>query len=351
CLASLPEELQEMIATYLTQHDFALCARVCQAWQRFFTPLVWRHVETNPNFMRKLSWDDTFLQSARSGALKTHGQWIQSICLGCYPDFIQKFLLYSPATFPRLTSLTFCNPERDDVIEDFISRASRGSGLKRLDIVGFSGFADFGGGATDALLLHASTLEVLRLDMVPAASSKDIQQLLSSAPKLREFDIIGHERDTDNDEIFLDARDVVSSDWVCTGLEVFACRIGGIPRPDITRQIDGEPASKYVKSGTLQESIDLHRGVYAQLGRLTRLRELTLGVSIKATWGYNSRTNERFRLYDCPAMSLASGMDMLKELRQLESVRLRDMEVSIMDDEERAWSKEHWPKVEVEWDR
>ncbi|KAG0372029.1 hypothetical protein BGX24_000845 [Mortierella sp. AD032] len=282
---------------------------------------------------------------AHSDSLRTHGQWVQSISLAGYADFIQEFLQHSPARYPKLVSLEFINPESDSLIKDFITRASSagsgGGGLKRLVISGFDGFDDFGGGATDALLLHASTLEVVRLDMMPGMSSKDIQQLLSSAPNLREFDIAGDQRDIEYEGLFLDARDMISSEWVCTKLEIFACRIGGIPRPDITGDINGKPASKYLKSGTIEESMELHRGVYSQLARLTRLREVTLGLRIKAAWGQGG-TNERYRLYDCPAMSLASGMGVLRGLKELETVCLDDME-----DEDKEWVKEHWPKVNM----
>ncbi|KAF8934771.1 hypothetical protein BGZ47_010211, partial [Haplosporangium gracile] len=100
--------------------------------------------------------------------------------------------------------------------------------LRLLDICGFQGFDDFGACSTDALLEHASTLEVVQLDMMPSMSSKTIQQFLCSAAHLKEFSIIGDERDPDNEDLFLNAHDVVSSHWVCTELKVFGCQIGGI---------------------------------------------------------------------------------------------------------------------------
>ncbi|KAF9139460.1 hypothetical protein BGX30_007926 [Mortierella sp. GBA39] len=353
--SSLPEELQVMVASYIPQHDAAVCLRVCRAWRQIFTPFVWRHIETRASIGRKDDWDTTFLESARSGSLKTHGQWIQSISLGCYPDFIEKFLDLSPETFPRLTSLSFSNPESDSLIESFIRKApssaveNNGSGLRTLEIGGFEGFGDFGGGSTDALLEHASTLEVVRLDMMPCMSSKSIQQFLCSAARLKEFSIIGGSRDRDNEDLFLDAHDVVSPDWVCTELEVFGCQIGGIPRPDITQDIAGKPAIEYIKEGTHQESLDLQRGVYSQLGRLTKLRELILGVTVVPRWGDNYITEERHRQYDCLAMTVESGLDLLKDLKELKSVVMHNMEVSICDDKEEAWVKKNWPKVDQIW--
>ncbi|KAG0273292.1 hypothetical protein BGZ95_010888 [Linnemannia exigua] len=328
-----------MVASHLKQRDYTACVRVSQAWKQLFTPFIWRHIDIGHEKFRKMTQSD---------GLRTHGQWTQSIYLGGYEDLVKEFLEHSPERYPTLMNLSIPNPMCDSLIEDFIAKASpagSGRGLRKLEISGFEGFADFAGGATDALLLHASTLEILRLDMMPCMSSEDIQQLLTSAPNLKEFDIAGGERDPDNDDMFLDARVMVSSEWVCTKLEIFACRIGGIPRPDITRLINRQPASGYVKSGTLEESMELHKGVYSQLARLTKLKELRLGARLKSTWGWSYESSERDRLYDCPAMSLASGMGVLKELKELETVCLNDMEVSVMRDKEEEWIKEHWPKV------
>lgn len=340
-----------MVASYLSQHNAAICLRVCQAWRRVFTPFAWRHIETKSSTGRKVDWEISFLESARSGSLKTHGQWIQSISLSCYPDFIKEFLNLSPETFPRLTSLSFSNPECDSLIATFISKApsspagNNGFGLRTLEIGGFEGFGDFGESSAGALLEHASTLEVVQLDMMPCMSSKSIQQFLCSAAHLKEFNIIGGFRDPDNVDLFLDAHDVISTDWVCTELEVFACVIGGIPRPDITQKIAGEPAIDYIKEGTHQESLDLQRAVYSQLGRLTKLRELILGVTVRSSWQSYGRRNERYWQHDCLAMTVESGLDLLKDLKELKSVVLDDMVMFISHDEEKAWVKKNWPKV------
>lgn len=345
---SLPEELQAMVASYLPRRCTAICLRVCQAWRRIFTPHVWRHIKTGSSS----DWDTTFLESARSGSLKTHGQWIESISLGCDSDVIREFLDLSPETFPRLKFLDFYNPECDSLIASFIRKAppsaveGDGSGLRKLEIDGFDGFDGFCNLSAKALLEHASTLEVVRLDMMPVMSSKSIQQFLCTARHLIVFDIGGHERDLDNEELFLDAHDVGSSDWVCTELEVFNCRIGGIPRPDITRQIAGRPATDFIKEGTLQESLDLQRRVYSQLGRLTKLSKLILGVAVKSFWGkYEGGNQDQYWQHDCLAMTLESGLGLLKDLKELERVVLDDMEVSISLNEEKAWVKTNWPKV------
>ncbi|KAG0056156.1 hypothetical protein BGZ89_002186, partial [Linnemannia elongata] len=294
---SLPEELQVMVASYLPQHNAAICLRVCQAWRRIFTPFVWRHIKSKSSTGRTVDWEISFLESTRSGSLKTQGQWIQSIDLDCHPDVIEEFLDLSPETFPRLTSLSFKNPKCGLLISSFIVKApvGNGSGLRTLEIHGFEQVGDFERYSAQALLEHASTLEVARL------------------------------RDRDGEDSFLDAHDVVSRDWVCTELEVFGCPIRGIPRPDIT-EIAGEPAYDFIKKGTKQESLDLQRGVYLQLGRLTKLRKLILGVGVLPRQGDNYLKRQRDYQHDCLAMTFESGLDLLKDLKELETVDLREMD-------------------------
>ncbi|KAH7057935.1 hypothetical protein BKA57DRAFT_519135 [Linnemannia elongata] len=343
---SLPEELQVMVASYLPQHNAAICLRVCQAWRRIFTPFVWRHIKSKSSTGRTVEWEISFLESTRSGSLKTHGQWIQSIDLDCHPDVIEEFLDLSPETFPRLTSLSFKNPKCGLLISSFIEKApvGNGSGLRTLEMHGFEKVGDFERYSAQALLEHASTLEVVRFDMMPCLSSESIQQFLCSAVHLREFNIIGGLRDRDGEDSFLDAHDVVSRDWACTELEVFGCPIRGIPQPDIT-EIAGEPAYDFIKKGTKQESLDLQRGVYLQLDRLTKLRKLILGVGVLPRQGDNYLKRQRDYQHDCLAMTFESGLDLLKDLKELETVDLREMDVFIQCLGVSAWIKKNLPKV------
>ncbi|KAK5827645.1 hypothetical protein F5H01DRAFT_362096 [Linnemannia elongata] len=343
---SFPEELQVMVASYLSQHDTAICLRVCQAWRRIFTPFDWRHIEAKFYTGRTVEWEIPFMESARSGSLKTYGRWIQSIDLNCDPDFIEEFLDLSPETFPRLTSLSFYNPKCEILISSFIEKAAvgNGSGLRTLEIHGLEEVGDFELYSAQALLGHASTLEVVQLDMMPCMSSESIQQFLCSAFHLKEFNIIGSLRDRDGEDSFLDAHDVVSRDWVCTELEVFGSPIRGIPRPDIT-EIAGEPVSDFIKKGTKQESLDLQRGVYLRLGRLTKLRKLILGVGVLPRRGDNYLKRQRNYQHDCLAMTVESGLDLLKDLKELETVDLREMDVFIQCLGVSAWIKKNWPKV------
>lgn len=116
------------------------------------------------------------------------------------------------------------------------------------------------------------------------------------------------------------------------------------PPPRHPRNILGLPASRFVKSGTFQESVDLQRRVYSKLAGLTKLRELRLGYHIGTFCSYHDVTQKiLWRQYDCLAMTVLSGLDLLKGLKGLRAVGLEDMEVYVEGDREESWFAEHWP--------
>ncbi|KAF9092699.1 hypothetical protein BGX29_010330 [Mortierella sp. GBA35] len=285
-LANLPSELQDTVASYLSQHDSSVCVRVCRAWQANFTPFVWRHIESKYWKVDKNDppWREVFLESAATGALRTYDHHIHSLDLDEDKKFFERFLEHAPPTFPRLTS------------------AERGTGgWKKIVIYQFGDLGvSFGSAPAEALLKHAPTLEIVRMEGAYAFPSKAIHQLLCSAPKLKELHLLGEERVLDNLDRWMDAHDVDESDWACTSLEIFGCEIRNIPRPDITMPICGDPPTKYFVKGTLQESIDLQRRI---------------------------------------------GLDLLKDLNELRIVRLDDMEVYIGHDKEQQRVKENWSNV------
>ncbi|KAG0219513.1 hypothetical protein BGX33_002458 [Mortierella sp. NVP41] len=287
-----------------------------------------------------------FLDSAATGALRTYGHHIESLKLdeGTDSDFLAQFLEHAPPTFPRLTSAEFHDPVSDDVVADLIGRGT--GGWRKFVVHEYYYVGEhFRPKSIEALLKHASTLAIVRLEIAPCLKSRDIHRLLCSAPNLKELYLLSEWRTTDIVDRYLDAQDVAKSDWVCLSLEVFGCEIGNIPRPDITRWIDCSSPTQHVVGGTIQESIDLQRRVYAQLGRLTQLRELRLGIQLPDGRNYGYR--DYYRLYDCLAMTLKSGLDLLKNLKELRFVGLDDMEVHIYQDKEQEWIKENWPKVEI----
>lgn len=128
------------------------------------------------------------------------------------------------------------------------------------------------------------------------------------------------------------AQDIINEpeeEWICTKLEIFGCEICGMPRPDITRDLYGRPSTDFVDHGEggLQGSFDLQRKVCARLGRLTSLRQMTLRTPPLYQSGHGKSTGTN-RMFDCFAMTLENGLDLLEGLKGLKIVGWDDMEVT-----------------------
>ncbi|KAG0066907.1 hypothetical protein BGZ89_006766 [Linnemannia elongata] len=283
----LPLEVQSMIGRYLWQYELPVCLRVCRAWQKIFSPHLWREAD--------LSWNRKEVEYDFVDGLKTYGHLLRSLTV------------------------------RDD-------RPT------------YEFAADF----FEALLKHASTLEVVRLEDECYADAEGINRLLCTAPNLKVLYVSNDHKDGHAGG-YLDAKAIVDSEWVCDDLEVFACEIRNIPRPDITRTILNQPATKFVQTGTVEESLDLQYRIYSKLARLTKLRELTLGFYyIPGNSIMVPKNRDHIRQFDCLAMTLESGLDLLKDLTELREVGLQDMEIYIDGEQEQEWFDEHWPNVAID---
>ncbi len=112
----------------------------------------------------------------------------------------------------------------------------------------------------------------------------------------------------------------------------------------------------------MESSYKVQRQVYTQLGKLTKLRELVLSLSLESArlrhpvdladyeWEteglyYDSRFQQAERQYECLSFTLESGLDLLRDLKELRVIKLNDMAVGIDGEEEQRWVKEHWPLV------
>jgi hypothetical protein len=341
---NLPPEVQVMVARHLNQHDLTVCLRVCRAWKELYLPRFWHHID--------IYWDKN--ESRRrniSRALKANGHLIHSLKFRSEVyEVLRTFLPFCPPTFQQLTSAEFeCSLEfvYDADIAQFINLSSaewrrlvfRESIRPKLGI-------EFGPKSFEALFKHAKSLEIFRMETRNSTAEKNIDRLLCTAPKLKELYLSGNYETILGG--WLDARVIVNSEWVCADLEVFHCRIGNIPRPDITRTIARKSASKHVKRGTKEESVGLQRQIYSKLARLTKLQELRLGLQMDTKSADYFRGNKEFwRQYDCLAMTVESGLDLLKGLKDLRIVGLEDMEIYIDGDAEQSWFEENWPNVTI----
>ncbi|KAF9329438.1 hypothetical protein BGZ91_000563 [Linnemannia elongata] len=341
----LPVEIQEKIAPFLNHYNLAACVLVCRSWKRVFHRQLWSHID--------LVWneDDKPWQKRVCHALRTNRLFVRSLRLSLESDeLLPLFLRQCPAApFPNLTAVEIEAPFEDDYEEKWLAGLFNltTNGWKRIVFRKFKNrfsilefdrypFEEF-------LRLAAPTLEVFRTYDLSLVSMEKVDELLCTAPNLKELYISGGADNTPNN--WLHPEMFNESEWVCSNLEVFGCRIGGIPRPDITRTIDRRPASERVIEGTIQESVNLQRQVYARLAQFTKLRKLALGFPIDND--EDKRYKEFYRQFDCLAMTLDSGLDLLKGLKNLRLVALVDMEIYVDGEKEQAWFAENWPHATI----
>ncbi|KAG0208807.1 hypothetical protein BGX28_000350 [Mortierella sp. GBA30] len=363
----LPPEVQVMMVSRLdNQQDLHSCTLVSHDWHNFFNPFLWDTIaiycdDCDDDDANYCGTDHTtfFLHSAATtGSLKKYGHHIRKVKIYCLDEELQEFLTLAPRMFSQLHSIELSGRVKsDEMIANLLWRCSRhcgGVGLRRvvfdLDDGGDEDeYFAFGEKSVSALMDHVSTLEVFCVEAA-SFSSKEIQRLLCSTPRLRVFNILPTDRRQPIQyESWLDARDI-AQDWACTSLRVFGCPIGGISRPDIELELHSGPVSYHCRypKGSHQESIALQKRVYSQLVRLTHLQELRMGIPYDSeSLRYHRYDKENERQYDCLAMSLESGLDLLRGLQRLQVVALEDMEVGIDNENERRWVAQHWPRVQV----
>lgn len=227
-----------------------------------------------------------------------------------------------------------------------------------------------------------------------------IQELLCTATRLKRFEGRSLLRDR-TPMLHIFAKDLVQGEWACKDLETFHCAIRGIPRPDIKTRKNGQPlVGRLHRGNSMEESLRVQRLVYEQLGRLRNLRELVLGYRscdgderfggfvTDEDWGWEQGITEAEYysptspsspnyvgdaviggseegmedvveevdeskdlptrlLYDCLAMSLESGLELLGGLTKLRWLSLEGTSHCVKD-VERKWMAISWPGLFLE---
>jgi len=266
---------------------------------------------------------------------------------------------------PALDELSFSDVgfPWDDENSGMVRLISQGS-PKGWKTLGLSESVDWEDGpqVVEAVLKHAATLENVRIttreSVFPSAA---IQKLLCTAPNLKRFDTIPSQRDRYCEPTMLLADDIIKSKqgWVCSELESFKCMIGGIPRPDLQRRtnhrrLHGDLHDPNVYSR--EQSQEIQRKVMAQLGQLTKLREITLGQdSVNSEYWEEDFSQddedeeEEYSCdiqlgmqYECLTMTLEDGLNQLKGLKLMRRLKLLRMQHG-QGVEEKKWMKENWP--------
>ncbi|KAF9188287.1 hypothetical protein BGZ51_000681 [Haplosporangium sp. Z 767] len=266
-------------------------------------------------------------------------------------------VIRSHCTKLRHLRLIFAPYEDEDLAQLIDSCAS---GWKSLIMPMRQEFDSFGPLSTAALLKHCHSLEDLCLNGCESIPSDALQNILCSAPNLKRFIAMPMYAGMPGG-LELKAQDMIRSEWACTGLETLRFIISDIPRPDIGAKTNGNPLVGPLHSGTMEKSRAIQREVYKQLGRLTKLRELGLGqpYEMDGQWSrmmenenedeYCDDTDTQLgRQYECLDFTLASGLDELKNLKQLTEIGLQGMAVGFFDGPaEQEWAKKHWPNIDM----
>ncbi|KAF9549240.1 hypothetical protein EC957_004540 [Mortierella hygrophila] len=137
---------------------------------------------------------------------------------------------------------------------------------------------------TAQAIARVCTTDLVRLNIGGASQfgSKGMQAVLTSCQDLRQFDSFNHERTNNYLHTFypsISAKDMISCPWVCRWLTLLHLEILDIPRPDITVDGSGDPLELFgeEENMTKEESHEIQREVYSQLGALSCLEELYLG--------------------------------------------------------------------------
>ncbi|KAF9964431.1 hypothetical protein BGZ70_006464 [Mortierella alpina] len=258
---------------------------------------------------------------------------------------------------PALTTLRM---DLEFMEDEFQARLVEGASTKGWKHLAFSG-EGFGPLTEAAIMKHIGSLESVHLEIGLGFPSSAIQMLFSSAPNLKSFRKVCPSFAVA--DVRLDATDMIQSPWVCHSLEELQASISGVPRPDLTARTNGRPLTGPLHEGmSMEPSYTVQRQVYAQLGKLTKLRELVLSVSLESARQrhaedlsdyeyeaegvyYDPSLSQVERQYECLSFTLESGLDLLRDLKQLQVIDLSNMEVGIDGEAEQRWVKKHWPLV------
>ncbi|KAF9114956.1 hypothetical protein BGX27_009386 [Mortierella sp. AM989] len=226
---------------------------------------------------------------------------------------------------PKLTNINlerthFCLND-DDVAE--IIGVCRRSGLRSIQ---------FNRGlrpnSIAALCSYTTTLGSVKIPAYGPGSVQAALHLLRSCPTLRVLKMLTEELNGRDIGIF-SAKDLLEDPWVCMELEIFS-----IPIVDVFNRTADEHIREDIDVGHVVH-YDYHQQFYTQLSKLTKLQELSVGISrncLKST-----KTSVLF--------SLESGLAILSELKNM---RLLDVSSTMarIGRKELRWMYDHWPQLE-----
>ncbi|KAG0028646.1 hypothetical protein BGZ81_004544 [Podila clonocystis] len=180
------------------------------------------------------------------------------------------------------------------------------------------GFGYAGSLTLAAILDHGEHLRTVELSGCGDFSSKDLCSILRRCKFLERFVTIDErEPDPITDPGFSGA-DLIAFDWASRSLKTWSCRI------------------------EVPSSHEIQRQIYQKLALQTKLKCLRLGcIPMDSDWGDETEQQE-----ECLEMTLASGLDELSVLKEIEELDVSHMHQS-MGVPELEWMAANWPKLKT----
>ncbi|KAG0280044.1 hypothetical protein BGZ97_009472, partial [Linnemannia gamsii] len=198
--------------------------------------------------------------------------------------------------------------------------------------------------AFSALMESVATLEVLRIESAEELELNAFVDVLCSAKNLRRLEgIVDRQRKRFTTEVIVHAHDAylehvnggMDRSWVLgPSMEHLQLRIEGVPRPDVLYFQNGKGLVIQEVGLNPAARFDVQRWIYTQLGRMTGLQELILGLQDLSTkamlfTGVDSsmdiaaqeeaalRRGVRMFNYLSLEFSLESGLDLLAGMKEM----------------------------------
>lgn len=168
--------------------------------------------------------------------------------------------------------------------------------------------------------------------------SKDLQAILCRAPNLQRFDAIDTFA-TDEFNVFLEAEDMIGSEWATTSMTEFHCKIK-VRRPE-QHKYPGRPEHD-LDTAELRESRALQRQVYARLATQKQLQELHLHQKLYST------AAQSHHQWDSLEMTLESGLGDLAGLKDMKALGVQGIDHRICK-AELEWMRTHWTRLDWIW--
>ncbi|KAF9388562.1 hypothetical protein CPC16_006446 [Podila verticillata] len=206
---------------------------------------------------------------------------------------------------------------------------------------------------------HSTRFSIFKANHLPwyineqhqALAPHDVaNELLVTNSRLNVFDSIRH---------YLRVDEMLRQPWACMGLEWLTCRIVGVDRLNDEEQClaDRVMAPGRTAIEKFQRCHAQHHGVYDRLASPTKLKHLDWGTrtGIRGSSSLAKRMRgehgEEYLHYDEPSfdilkLSLASGLDRLEALKNLEMIGFEGINYRI-GKPELEWMAKAWPKLNL----